>query len=101
MTNEEKAKEICDCDNCKACIKFAEEGNYALNSTCNIYEKVTQAMQWKDEQHKQEKQQLIEKACEEYCNGCGHAYMACRKYNYDNLHCRHYVNFKKAMEEEL
>lgn len=50
MTNEQKAKEICDCDNCKACIKFAEEGNYALNSTCNIYEKVTQAMDWKEKQ---------------------------------------------------
>lgn len=53
MTNEKKAKEICDCDNCKACIKFAEGRNYALNSTCDIYEKVTQAMEWKDEQMKE------------------------------------------------
>jgi hypothetical protein len=65
MTNETKAKEICDCDNCKACSKFAEEGAaYAFVSTCDRFDELMQAMVWKDEQHKQEKQQWIDTACE-------------------------------------
>lgn len=51
------------------------------------------------EMEKWKEQQMIEKACKEHCNCCGHAYMACRRYNYDNLHCRYYVEFKKAMEK--
>lgn len=49
--------------------------------------------EWAEEQIAQEKQKLIEKACEKYCNCCGNAYIACRRYNYDKLHCKRYLNF--------
>lgn len=57
--------------------------------------------EWKNKQFQEEKKQLIEKDCKEHCNCCGYAYMACRRYNYDNLHCRHYINFKQAIEEKI
>lgn len=93
MTNEQAAEQYRLTHHSQADNDFQNAMNIA------VWKAYVAGCEWKDEQHKQEKQQLIEKACEEYCNGCGHAYMACRKYNYDNLHCRHYVNFKKAMEE--
>lgn len=78
MTNEEKITELC---------KY-----YEMN--CDWFmEALEQMAEWKEKQ-------MIEKACKEHCNCCAYAYMACRRYNYDNLHCRHYVKFKKTMEEK-
>jgi DNA-binding protein H-NS len=54
MTNEEKAQEIC-------------EKNKRYKVKCSSLECYLSAMEmaeWKDEQHAEEKQQWIEKACE-------------------------------------
>lgn len=64
-------------------------------------EALGQMAQYKDEQAAQEKKQLIEKACKKHCNCCAYAYMACRRYNYGNLNCRHYIKFKKATGLEI
>jgi hypothetical protein len=54
MTNEQKAKELCDCYSCKACSKFAEKGAaYALSSTCDRFDELMEAMQWKDKERKE------------------------------------------------
>lgn len=53
MTNEEKARELC----------MAIEPPY-IDFIQQNYKTALQAMKWKDEQHKQEKQQWIDKACE-------------------------------------
>lgn len=53
MTNEEKANEIA-----REMLPY----NNAEYHAC--YSSAMQAMQWKDDQHKQEKQQWIEKTCE-------------------------------------
>lgn len=51
MTPIEKARDICDCDNCKACSKFAEEGAaYAFTSTCDRFNELMQAMAWEEKQ---------------------------------------------------
>lgn len=47
MTNEEKAKIICDCDHCNACHKCSK------GSHCFEYNDVMNAMKWKDEQFKE------------------------------------------------
>ena len=116
--NERKAREIAN-DNCThICLADCSAESY-FSSENDCYKAAMQAMQWKDKERKElwritrnhyqewaeeqiakEKQKLIEKACEEHCNCCGYAYMACRRYNYDNLHCRHYIKFKNAMKGE-
>lgn len=53
MTNEEKAKIVCDCDRCKACKKYSSKGSYCFDFTCNAYNDVMDAMKWKDEQFKE------------------------------------------------
>lgn len=52
MTNEEKAKIICDCDHCNACSKYSK-GSHCFDSTCDAYNDVMNAMKWKDEQFKE------------------------------------------------
>lgn len=52
MTNEEKAKIICDCDQCNACHKYSK-GSYCFDFTCDAYNDVMNAMKWKDEQFKE------------------------------------------------
>lgn len=52
MTNEEKAKIICDCDHCNACHKYSK-GSYCYDFTCDAYNDVMNAMKWKDEQFKE------------------------------------------------
>lgn len=52
MTNEEKAKIICDCDHCYDCLKYSK-GSYFFDYTCKAYTNVVNAMNWKDEQFKE------------------------------------------------
>lgn len=56
MTNEEKAHRICETITSIYGVDIAQEAH--------IFSAILEAMQWKDEQHEQEKQQWIEKACE-------------------------------------
>ena len=56
--NEQKAKEICHCSECT--YKIKSEGD---NCMCPRMAAILQAMEWKDKQFAQEKQQLIDDAC--------------------------------------
>lgn len=66
ITNEQKAREICGCGNCHHNFKGSECLKYTGILCClkPCFKATLEAMEWKDEQHKQEKQQLIDKACE-------------------------------------
>lgn len=63
MTNEEKAKEILQCEHCLLGqnICFGLEGE---ELPCKTYEDLMLMAQWKDEKFAKEKQQMIKKACE-------------------------------------
>ena len=60
--NEEKAKEIAK--------EYSRTYGFGFNSDSSIecYQSALQAMKWKDEQHKQEKQKWIKEACEQVEN---------------------------------
>lgn len=49
MTNEQKAAEIRKCFSCRACKVFAKD-EYALNTPCDTFCEIMQAMEWKEEQ---------------------------------------------------
>lgn len=59
ISNEEKANEIA-----RDMLPY----NNAEYHAC--YNSAMKAMQWKDEQHAKEKQQLIDKAMKVICDGC-------------------------------
>lgn len=100
MTNKEKA--VCMSLQVRdLCVEKGVTRDNAETASLLVQQAALQMAEWKDIQFKEEKKQLIEKACKEHCNCCGYAYMACRRYNYDNLHCRHYIKFKQTMEEEI
>lgn len=58
ITNEEKAKEIAE----NQFSWYSEFDDVTSYEEC--YESALEAMQWKDKQHEQEKQQWIDNACE-------------------------------------
>jgi len=64
ITNKEKAREICGCGNCHHNFKGNECLKYTGILCClkPCFKDTLQAMEWKDEQFVQEKQQLIDKA---------------------------------------
>lgn len=73
MTNEEKARILSN----KGCLgAYISRDAEALNPTeedrkrLSIYGACLEAMQWKDDRHKQEKQQFVDKACESFCENC-------------------------------
>lgn len=100
MTNDEMAEMIAErngnqryCKNCDDCCQ-------PYNSTDDCFKSAMQAIEWKDEQHTQEKQQWIEKAVDWlYDNACFYTYD-----DYDNeayIHRKELVDdFKKAMRGE-
>lgn len=55
--NEEKAKIICDCDNCNACYKYSK-GSHCFDSTCDAYNDVMKAMKWKDEAYRNDRENI-------------------------------------------
>lgn len=59
MTNEKKAMEIAH-----DYFRRGQLGIVSADTESAGYDCAMQAMQWKDEQFAQEKQQLIDKACE-------------------------------------
>lgn len=85
MTNEEKAREISQ--------QWWSDCGWQLQATAN--DAALEAMRWKDEQHAQEKQQWIEKACE-FFNSLSVFFN-----NDGKLINAIYEEFKKAMEEQL
>lgn len=92
MTNEEKAKEIAE-----RCYRdYVDEGNM-IGSSEECYESALQAMQWKDEQAKEQRKELINKACKwlkeqeswDYYNDA-----PCKLMSKDKI-----AEFRKAMEK--
>ena len=56
-TNEEKARRLC-CSDCKNYVCYTNK------KRCQALEDILTMADWKDEQHKQEKQQWIDKAAD-------------------------------------
>lgn len=94
MTNEEKAREIKK--------EFEQYGCECVPNDC--YDAALKMAEWKDEQHEQEKQQLIEKAVK-WINDNYFEYLQPISYYEelkDSIDINAFVNdFKKAMEEQL
>lgn len=59
MTNEEKAMEIAECCSVMPPTPITQSDVLAMTNNAAM-----QAMEWKDKQHKQEKQRWIGEACE-------------------------------------
>lgn len=78
MTNEEKAQDIS--------LQWWSDCGWQLQAAA--YDSAIEAMQWKDEEHAQEKQQWIDKACE---------WLKDNEYGFETAN-EAIIAFKKAMK---
>ena len=83
MTNEEKAMEI-------ALSNDIYDTTEVYQS--DVVDMLMQMAKWKDEQLAEQKQQIIDKACDAYCKDC--EYIGC-----DKFECYALEKFIKAMDE--
>lgn len=91
MTNEQKAKEIAE-------NQFSWYSDFDdVNSFEECYESAMEMAKWKDEQHKQEKQQWIDEACEWWKNEFTYPTMTQTEIDYIQEKIE---NFKNAMKGE-
>ena len=98
-SEEEKIKEICGCNPCSLIENLSPQQKEVTCKGCVLSYKLHEVAQWKDEQHKQEKQQLIDKACEWIQqNVAKYIYVDNGEKSLDQYFFG--VDFEKAMEEE-
>lgn len=93
MTNDEKAEIIAERNGRQRFCKNYDVGCKAYNSTDDCFSSAIQMAEWKDEQFAEQKQALINKACE-WLNDLMFAF------GYDAIdRDENLRDFKKAMEE--
>jgi hypothetical protein len=94
ITNDEMAEMIAERNGNQHYCKDCDDCCQPYDSTDDCFKSALQAMEWKDKQHKQEKQQLIDKAAE-------WLRMTMDFFNNGEFNTEKFVNdFKQAMKGE-